>query len=69
MKYNLKWTNIYSNEIGYVGSVSKKKGYFINAPEKSDAKTYATEKAAEKEIVLLTELGEAVNNRFEIETA
>ena len=69
MKYNLKWTNIYSNETGYVGSVSKKNGYFINAPEKADAKKYASEKAAEKEIALLVELGEAENNRFEIKTA
>lgn len=69
MKYNLKWTNIYSNETGYVGSVSKKKGYFINATEKADAKTYASEKTAQKEIDLLAELGEARNNRFDLEIA
>ena len=69
MKCNVKWTNIYSNESGYVGSVSKKKGYFVNAPEKSDAKTYVSEKTAEKDISLLAELGEATNNRFEIEAA
>ena len=69
MKYNLKWTNIYSNETGYVGSVSKKKGCFINATNKADAKTYASEKTAQKEIVLLGELGEAENNRFELEIA
>lgn len=69
MKYNLKWTNIYSNETGYVGSVSKKKGYFVNASAKADAKTYISAKTAEKDIALLEELGEAENNHFEIEVA
>lgn len=29
----LKWTNKYSGETGYVGTVSKKKGYFTNEPD------------------------------------
>lgn len=67
MKYNLKWTNIYSNEEGYVGSVSKKEGHFINSPDKDGAKKYVSEKTALKDIDLLTEMGEADNNRFVVE--
>ena len=67
MKCNLKWINIYSNETGYVGKISKKEGHFVNAPEKSGAKTYVSEKAAENEIALLADMGEAQNNRFEVE--
>ena len=69
MKCNLKWINIYSHETGYVGKISKKEGHFVNAPEKSGAKTYVSEKAAMKEIDLLAELGEADNNHFEVEPA
>ena len=69
MKCNLKWINIYSNETGYVGKVSKKEGHFISSPDKAGAKTYASEKAANNEIELLTSMGEADNNRFEIEEA
>lgn len=34
----LKWTNKHSGETGYVGSVSKKKGYFTNEPDILKAK-------------------------------
>ena len=66
MKYNLKWTNKFSKETGYVGKVVKSKGYFVNAETADKAKTYASEKAAKKDIDLLGELGEAENNDFEI---
>ena len=69
MKCNLKWVNIYSNETGYVGKVSKKEGHFVSSPDKAGAKTYVSEKAANKEIELLASMGEAENNRFEIEEA
>ncbi len=69
MKYNLKWTNKFSGETGFVGKVSKAKGYFVNAETQSDAKTYASEKTAEKDIIVLTELGEAANNDFSIVAA
>jgi len=67
MKCNLKWTNIYSGETGYVGKLMKSKGYFINAANKSDAKIYKSEKEASKDLVALIEMGEAENNRFEAE--
>ncbi len=66
MKCNLKWTNKYSNETGYVGKVLKSKGYFINAT-KEEAKKYASEKTALKDIEVLTQLGEAENNEFTVE--
>ena len=69
MKFNLKWINIYSNETGYVGKVSKKEGHFVSSSDKAGAKTYVSEKAANNEIELLASMGEAENNRFEIEEA
>lgn len=36
----LKRTNKYSGETGYVGTVSKKKGYFTNEPDVLKAKRY-----------------------------
>ena len=69
MKCNLKWVNIYSNETGYVGKVSKKEGHFVNSADKAGAKTYVSEKAANNDIELLTSMGEAENTRFEIEEA
>ncbi len=68
MKLNLKWVNKYSQETGYVGKVSKVKGYFENA-DKENAKTYASMKMVEKDIVILNELGEAENNDFFAEEA
>lgn len=38
----LKRTNKYSGETGYVGTVSKKKGYFTNEPDVLKAKRYLT---------------------------
>lgn len=64
MKCNLKWINKFSGDTGFVGKVSKAKGYFVNAETQADAKTYASEKMADKDIVVLTELGEAKNNDF-----
>jgi hypothetical protein len=65
--YNLKWTNKYSCETGYVKKVSKAKGYFENTFEKAEAKKYRSMKAVQTDIELLTQLGEAVNNVFEAE--
>ena len=64
----IKWTNKYSHEIGYVGSVSTKNKCFYNS-DKDNAKQYKNEKSAIKAIALLKEYGEADNNDFEIVTA
>ena len=41
----------------------------MNSADKAGAKTYVSEKAANNDIELLTSMGEAENNRFEIEEA
>lgn len=64
-KYHLKWTNIYSGEVGYVGKVSQKAGHFFNA-DKDGAKSYNSVKMAERDIKILEQLGEAENNRFKV---
>ena len=66
MKLNIKWTNKYSHETGYVGKVLKSKNHFVNAETSVDAKKYSTEKMANKDIALLEAMGEAENNLFEI---
>lgn len=66
MKFNLMWTNKFSGETGFVGKVAKSKGYFVNAETADKAKTYASAKTAEKDITVLTELGEAENNYFTV---
>ena len=63
-KSNLKWRNRYSQEEGYVQSISQKKGCFINTFEKPKAKKYSSEKAIEKDIEFLKSIGEMTNNDF-----
>lgn len=69
VKLNLKWKNKFSGEEGYVASVSKAKGYFINTFDKTGAKKYANEAAVQKDLKLLEALGEFVNNEFYTEEA
>jgi hypothetical protein len=64
VKVNLKWKNKLSAEEGYVASVSKAKGYFINTFDKAEAKKYASEAATKKDLTILKELGELENNEF-----
>ena len=61
----IQWTNKYSGEIGYVGSVSTKNRCFYNA-DRNGAKHYKSEKAAQKAIAQITEYGEAENNNFNV---
>ena len=64
VKVNLKWKNKFSGEEGYVASVSKAKWYFINTFDKAEAKKYASEASAQKDLATLEALGEFVNNEF-----
>lgn len=68
MKYVIKWENKYSHETGYVGSFTKKDGHFVSTTEKENAKTYANKAIASRTVSSLTEVGEAENNIFTIET-
>ncbi len=61
----IKWTNKYSKEVGYVGSVSTKNKCFYNS-DRNGAKLYSSEKTANKAITQLTSYGEAENNDFEV---
>lgn len=63
----LKWTNKYSGETGYVGTVSKKKGYFTNEPDVFKAKRYITDKAISNDLEILKSFGEFKNNNFAAE--
>ena len=60
------WKNKYSNESGYVESVSRKERHFNNTFDKAEAKVYKTKEAAQKIIELLVSFGEGDNNDFEI---
>lgn len=63
----LKWTNKYSGETGYVGTVSKKKGYFTNEPDVLRAKKYVTDNAINNDLETLKSFGEFENNNFTAE--
>ena len=69
MKCVLKWTNKYSQETGYVGKVLKSKGHFVNAECKEEAKKYASEKSAIKDVAILDSIGETEANSFHIVAA
>ena len=60
----LKWTNKYSGETGYVGTVSKKKGYFTSEPDMLKAKRYVTDAAINNDLETLKSFGEFENNDF-----
>ena len=61
----LKWTNKYSNEQGYVKSVKKADGHFVNTNDASEAKTFARNADGTKALKVLEEIGECENNNFE----
>ena len=63
----LKWTNKYSGETGYVGTVSKKKGYFTSEPDMLKAKRYVTDAAINNDLEILKSFGEFENNDFAAE--
>jgi hypothetical protein len=61
----IKWTNKYSNETGYVASLSTKNKCFNNTFEKSEAKQYS-EKAVASLMAKLESYNETENNIFEV---
>lgn len=61
----IKWTNKFSNETGYVESVSTKGKCFVNTFEAKDAKQY-TERGAKGMLKKLEDFGETENNVFEL---
>ncbi|MBR0400651.1 MAG: hypothetical protein IJH95_07570 [Mogibacterium sp.] len=61
----IKWTNKYSNETGYVASVSTKEKCFINTFDKDEAKEYS-ERAVKGIMTRLESFGETEDNIFEV---
>ena len=63
----IKWTNKYSNESGYVASISTKNECFINTFEQSEAKRYS-EKSVKGMLTKLESFHETDDNDFEVIT-
>lgn len=61
----IKWTNKYSNETGYVASLSTKNQCFINTFEESEAKQYS-EKSVASLMTKLASYHETDDNDFEV---
>lgn len=66
MKFILKWKNKYSNETGYVESISAKERCFINTFSEADAKRYSSMAVANRMLTSLRSYGECDNNDFEV---
>lgn len=66
MRKVIKWTNKISGETGYVQSVLKSKGHFINTWDKETAKVYKGQKMLDNDLKALEEIGETKDNFFEV---
>ena len=63
----IKWTNKYSNETGYIASLSTKNNCFVNTFEQDKAKRYS-EKSVPGIMKKLEAYHETDNNEFEVIT-
>ena len=61
----IKWTNKYSNETGYIASLSTKNNCFVNTFEQDNAKRYS-EKSVPGIMKKLEAYHETDNNDFEV---
>lgn len=64
--FKIMWTNKYSQESGYVKSVKKKDGYFINTFDFDAAKSYASESSAKAQVNVLKTLKDGDNNDYRV---
>ena len=62
----LKWRNKFSGEEGFVMKVSKASGCFFNTFDAKEAKGYRSQAEIEKDLLILQDIGEMVNNEFYI---
>ena len=62
----IKWINKFSQETGFVASISEKEKHFNNTFDESSAKEYKTERSAASAIRKLVSFGEAEMNDFVI---
>jgi hypothetical protein len=61
----LKWTNVFSNETGFVKSISNSERHFINTYNADEAKKYSG-KTINNVLAKLKSFGETENNVFEV---
>lgn len=61
----IKWTNKFSGEQGYVQSIVKAEGHFVNTYDAADAKVYKRQCDVTRALNVLAEIGETENNTFE----
>ena len=62
----IKWTNKFSNEEGYVKSVKKTDGHFVNTFDIDEAKIFSRQSDVVRAMNTLEAIGETENNVFEI---
>lgn len=62
----IKWTNKYSNESGFLKSVKKADGHFVNTFDVAEAKTFARQCDIVRTMNVLESIGECENNDFEV---
>lgn len=65
-KLKIKWTNKFSGEQGFVKSIKASKGHFESTYEKTEARSFRSDKEAQKAIEQLIAIGEGENNSFEV---
>ncbi len=62
----IMWTNRMSGETGYVKEIVE--GHFVNTFDKAEGENFKSRRDAEKAIVTLFDIGEGLNNAFEVVT-
>ena len=62
----IKWTNKYSQEQGFVQSIVKAEGHFVNTYDAAEAKVYKRQCDVTKALNVLNSIGESENNNFEV---
>ena len=61
----LKWTNRYSGEQGFVQSIVKAEGHFVNTSDVAEAKIFSRQCDVTRALNVLAGIGEADENVFE----
>ncbi len=62
----IKWVNKWSGETGFVKSIQRKKGHFVNTFDQAEAKKYKDEDSINQALDVLITIGEGENNFFEV---
>jgi len=62
----IRWTNKFSQEQGYVMSVDKTEGHFVNTFDASEAKVFKRNCDVTRVLNQLESFGETENNAFDV---